>query len=61
MNAYVYQGLSRDNATVPINENQKLKVGEKVQVNYTDGMLLVVFPDQDVYTELEFTVQITEY
>jgi len=61
MNVYVYQGLSRDNATVPINENKRLKVGDRLYVNYTDGMFLVAFPDQDVYTELEFTVQVTEY
>ena len=61
MNVYVYQGLNRFNATVPINENKKLKLGDQVFVNYTEGMLLIAYPDQDVYTEFEFTVQIKEY
>ena len=61
MNVYVYQGQSRYNATVPINENQKLKPGDKFNVNYTKGMLLIAYPDQDVYTEFEFTVQVKQY
>ena len=54
MNVYVYEGESREDAKVSINGNQQLVTGWNYTVPYTEGMLLIAYPDKDVETEFEF-------
>ena len=61
MNVFVYQGMDRNNATVPVNGNNQLVVGRNYTVPYNKGMFLVAYPNKDVDTEFEFEYYIGEY
>ena len=54
MNVYAYQGKDRYGAVVPVNENKRLEEGKNYTVHFTQGMLLVAYPEKDKETEFEF-------
>ena len=55
INAFLYEGLDRYTATKPVNLNKQLEIGVDYSVPYKNGMLLIVYPQKDAETEVEFT------
>jgi len=61
MNVYLYGGLSRSNATLPIVEgNMQVELEKTYSTNSTNGLLLIAYPNYDVATEFEFNYQLVK-
>jgi hypothetical protein len=63
VNAYVYGGSSRSNATISIiSGNEMMETKTNYTIDYTDGLVIVAYPDQpDMPTEFEYQYWIGPY
>lgn len=52
MNVYIYEGLSRLNATPILISNKPPTLNTVYKVNVTSGIVVVAFPNKDEDTEL---------
>lgn len=61
MNVFVYEGKDRASATKPVNGNMQLVAGRNYTVPYTEGMVLIAYPNKDSETEFEFEYYVAQY
>jgi len=56
MNVQIFGGKSRDEATKSIVKNNwQVEVGKEYSIDYTEGILVVAYPNKDQTTDFEFT------
>ena len=55
MNVYIYEGKDRHTANKSIvANNEQPSIGKEYGVDFTSGILIIAFPNENVATELEF-------
>lgn len=60
MNVFIWEGLDRDSATKSIiSGNSQPTLNREYSVSGNSGMLIVVYPNENVDTELSFDFWVT--